>query len=168
MQCLLRHNPSLLLEQLSGSLQGKRVKQNVASTLTLLGKEEESRNSTVKEPLETHVIREAKGPGSFKQVRNDKQSSSMLLGFLIPLIQAPAATGGDGVQRSVTETPTTPTSLTKHNLQEETIHKEGTRNQVWQGRKGGCDPRKDGGSANTSLLTFPALPEKGPPLHYVP
>lgn len=81
MQCLLRHNPSLLLEQLSGSLQGKRVKQNVASTLTLLGKEEESRNSTVKEPLETDVIREAKGPGSFKQVRNDKQSSSMLLGF---------------------------------------------------------------------------------------
>ena len=43
------------------------------------GKRKKSRKSTAKEPLHTDVIREANSYGNFKQKRNDKRFSSMLL-----------------------------------------------------------------------------------------
>lgn len=70
----------MLLEQLDGCLHGKERKQNLASKLTFLGEEEEKQKQySVKEPLQTDVIREANSYGNFKQMRNGKQLSSMLL-----------------------------------------------------------------------------------------
>lgn len=45
----------------------------------------------------------------------------------------------------------------------ETIHKEGTGKQVWQGKKGAQDLRKDGELTDSPLIDFSpssALPEK--------
>lgn len=67
-----------------------QIKQNLASRVTFLREEEEkqvkhkqtNKKTPVKETLQTDVIREANNYGNFKQMRNDKQISSMLLGFL--------------------------------------------------------------------------------------
>lgn len=76
---LLRHNLAMLQEQLDGYLHGKERKQNLASKLTFPEKEEEKQKKYSVRAPSNRCPRGSNSYIDFKQMRNDKQFSPILL-----------------------------------------------------------------------------------------